>query len=115
MKSLEIYEDVIRDITSQIADYPESDTLKKRLAYRLDKWQKLVDIKVYVANNEKHPWTSSELGMECTGMPLKSATGYNQVGDYIFTVGAEEQSSSIIWGNLVVERNIRGLIWNSNE
>jgi len=76
-KSLKAYEDVIRDITSQIADYPES---------------------------EKHPWTSSELGMGCAEMPLKSATGYNQVGDYIFTVGAEEQSSSIIWGNLVVER-----------
>jgi len=103
-KSLKAYEDEIIDITSQIADYPESDTLKKRLAYRLDKWQKLLDIKVYVANNEKHPWTSSELGMGCAEMPLKSATGYNQVGDYIFAVGADNQSTGRTGGALVVER-----------
>lgn len=98
------YESEITNLHKQIKDYSDSETLQKQLNHRIGKWQKLLPITVLVANNERKPWTSSELGLECAGMPLKSKTGYNQIGDYMFEIEPEIQTSDVFTGGLVVER-----------
>lgn len=98
------YEVEIRELHKLVTDHPDSETLYKKLNQRLGKWQKLLEIIVQAAGNEKKPWTTQELGLECARMPLKSDTGYNQVGDYFFNILPENQSSAKIIGGLLVER-----------
>jgi len=82
------------------AYHPDVEKLTRQLSNRLDKWQKLLDITIYVANNERLPWELK--GCPTEPMFNKKTSGYPQVGDYLFTITDGAQIPS--WGALCVER-----------
>lgn len=82
--------------------HPDYENIEDKLSRQKTSWVKKLDFNVRVAQNEKSPWTDDELGMVTIPMEKKSASGYNQTGDYIFEILNDDQS--ITTGGLVVER-----------
>lgn len=81
-KTLEQYENEIRELHATLQEYPESETIKKRLSTRLRSWADRLEITVFVANNEQTPWSSEDIGFPTHPMYTKAVTGFDQVGDY---------------------------------
>jgi len=103
-KSIDDYAADILQLTVDISlippYHPAVEKLTRQLSNRLGAWQGLLEITIFVAQNENHPWELE--GMNVNPMPLKSESKHIQTGDYIYAItdGAQIQS----WGNLVVER-----------
>lgn len=95
------YESDIAILHRQLLITPDSSPIKKKIAYRVKKWMELVDIRIQVAQNEQHPWTSDMLGFITERMPTKKITGINQTGDY---VGVVTSSTGYRYIDTVVER-----------
>lgn len=98
-KTIKNYENDIISIHNELKDYPNSSTLQKRLSYRLKKWVEMLDISVYVANNEQKPYTSDEVGLPIKSMHTKLVSGFEQVGDYQAFIHNYHK-----WCGLLVER-----------
>jgi hypothetical protein len=90
VKTIEDYEAEIRDIHRQLKDYPDSETLNNKLDHRLTKWASLMEVTVFVANNEQKPFTMEEIGYPTRPMLTKKeyekmygkGNGVEQVADY---------------------------------
>jgi hypothetical protein len=98
-KTHEDYENNIISLHNELIDYPESKTLKNRLSYRLSKWAYLLNIEIHVANNEKSPWESHEIGYPIVSMVDKKSSGNYNVADYQAFIKNYNQ-----WCGLLVER-----------
>jgi len=83
-KSIEDYSCDILQLTVDISLLPEYhpavEKLQRQLSNRLSSWQALLDITYFIASNEQLQWGLA--GCNTHPMPLKSASGYPQVGDY---------------------------------
>lgn len=77
------YESDIAALHRQLLVSPDSDVIKKKIAYRVKMWMTFLDVRVYVANNEQRAWTSEMIGFPTESMPTKKDSGYDQVGDYV--------------------------------
>lgn len=99
-KSITKYEAEIKELHTELIDYPDSKTLQNRLSARLGKWQAKLDITVLAANNEQKPWNTEEIGLQIKPMHRKEITGFQQVGDYQFFIGGAINQ----WGGLLIER-----------
>lgn len=82
--------------------HPDYEKIEDQLSRQKTAWVKKLDFNVRVAQNEKSPWTDEELGLVTIPMEKKTASGYNQTGDYIFEILNDDQS--ITPGGLCVER-----------
>lgn len=81
---------------------PDNRSARSNLRDNLNNWyEKDVQVFVQVANNEQLPWTFIEIGLEREPMKTKLQTGYDQVGDYNFTVIYKDRATT---GGLVGER-----------
>ena len=65
-----------------------------------------------MASNEQKPWLSEEIGFPTFPMPLKTASGVAQVGDYYAESGGcvlpfvvERKSLADAYGSFVIEKN----------
>jgi len=103
------------DIRSLHKELPNVAT-EKKIAHRVKKLMERSSIRVQVANNETHPWTSDMLGFATEPMQTKKTTGINQVGDYHGVVATtngdryidiviERKEISDLYGTLVPEDN----------
>lgn len=99
-------EDEIRTLHRAVQQYPDNQTLKNKLKYRLNKWYDLIkpDIYIIVANNEQYPWSSDDLGFETHDMFLKKDIKLNQVGDYQIFVDRCGNALKDSFSSLLVER-----------
>jgi len=75
------YADEIKALYSQLQEYPDSETLQKKIKQKVGSWEKLLDITIFIASNEQRPYTSEELGYPTRSMLLKQHTKIKQVGD----------------------------------
>ena len=89
----------LQRLPPQHPDYEKTDD---KLSRQKTAWVNKLDFNVRVASNEQQPWTDEELGLVTIPMEKKAASGYNQIGDYIFEILNYDQS--ITTGGLVVER-----------
>ena len=87
----------VADYETEILELAKFTEMESKLEYKLTKWFNKSSIVVYVAQNEKQPWTEIDIGFKCEPMRTKSKTGYSQVGDYMFSING-------VLGSLVVER-----------
>lgn len=112
-KTIHEYEAEIKKLHG-LDDTPK---VHKKLKNQLRKWASMVNVVVRVASNEQNPWTTNEIGLQVLPMELKSISGFNQVGDYIFEIFREREDT--ITGNLVVERKTKsdlyGTLMNSRQ
>lgn len=99
MKTIEQYESDIINLQAALVDYPDSTSLKSKLASRLTAWSKRLSFSVFVASNEQEPWTTEELGLACMPMATKKQCGFDQVGDYHAYIHDKG-----IFAGLVIER-----------
>lgn len=72
----------IIQLHDHLTQYPADIKTKGKLDRKLSKWLEMLEITVFVANNEQLPYTSSEIGYPTRPMLLKSQSNYQQVGDY---------------------------------
>ena len=83
-KSIDDYSADILQLTVELSlippYHPAVEKLTRQLSNRLSSWQALLDITYFIARNEQLPWDLNEYNTK--PMPIKSASGYNQVGDY---------------------------------
>ena len=100
VKSVIDYESEIKKYHSVLVDYPDNNSLRNKLNYRIGKWVSLLDIVIMSANNEQKPYTSKELRMTVKPMYTKAVSGFDQVADYIFFIGGAIDK----WGGLIIER-----------
>lgn len=115
-KTRDDYEKEAIDYHNQLLVYPDNQSLKNRLDYRIKKWMEFLDIRVEVANNEQTPWSSEMIGYPTSHMPTKKDSGIRQVGDYSGVVKTsdgdwyvpmicERKSIQDAYGTLIVEEN----------
>ena len=106
-KTIADYESEIKDLhhklqhRREIMTPVEIESTEKKLSYRINKWAAMLEVTIQVANNEGTPWTSSMIGYPTEPMPLKTATGFRQVADYVATVQTSDGNRYI---DLLVER-----------
>jgi hypothetical protein len=81
-KTIQDYENAIRELHEQLLTYPDSETLNKRMYIQLSAWEKLLPIIIFQAQQEQMPWTEQDLGYQVRPMPLKKNTDVQQTGDY---------------------------------
>ena len=103
-KTIEEYEEEIKQLHNAVIEYPEMDKIKTTLKHRLGKWTELSDIIITVAENEQTPWTEKELGLKTRPMHLKSESGRQQVGDYAIFLERDGLSVLECFSSLLVER-----------
>lgn len=108
------------DYEAEITELHGHDTtisLHKKFKRKLGKWEPLLNTVVRVAENEQNPWLESEIGLPTEPMQLKTVTGYNQVGDYIFEIARDGKDP--VTGNIVIERktcgDLYGTLMNSRQ
>ena len=87
----------------------EEDPDKKQRIFdkvhrQVKKWIDMLDVIVYVAQNEKLPWTTEELNLPIVPMERKIKSGYSQVGDYLTCVTTQKDGGTHTWLPLVIER-----------
>ena len=101
MKTIHDYEDAIKDYHTQLSVLPEYHPdyvkIEGQLFRQISKWADMVDVTIFVAKNEQAPYTEEEMGYPILPIPLKSKSGYQQVGDYLFQVNG-------IMSSIVIER-----------
>jgi len=107
-KTIQDYEAEIRDLHGKYTK-SKDPVIKKTIDNRLKPWARLVEVTVYVANNEQRPLTSAEIGYPTLPMLTKKdyekrygkGKGVEQVADYQaflqFGSGGE-------WSTTLVER-----------
>lgn len=83
MKSVFDYEGDIFNLHNKLFKDPDNVDLQKTLSSRLKSWSTKIAVAVEVANNEKYPWSASEIGYKTVSMQTKEESGFNQVGDYV--------------------------------
>jgi len=100
----------------KLTERPDSESIQKKIDYRVKKWMLLVGIRIEVASNERTAWTAEMLGYPTVPMQTKHDTGYNQTADYVGVVdtlyGAwyvptivERKSIEDLYGTLINEEN----------
>lgn len=110
------YASDISKFHNQLIDYPDSVDLKKKIAYRIGKWESLLNVRVEVCQNEQRPWTSDMIGYPTLPMQTKKKTGQEQVGDYIGVISdpsgdkyiglvIERKSIEDLYNTLIIEEN----------
>jgi len=86
IKSLQDYEKSIKkahnELHQLIPEHPDYRKAKRKLSGQLTAWMNMLDISVHVAENEKLPYSSAELSLDCIQMSLKKTSFIDQVGDY---------------------------------
>ena len=92
------YESLLED------DPDKKERIIKKVHRQVGKWADMLDIIVYVASNEKLPWTTDELNIPVLPMLKKADTGINQVGDYLTCVTTQKDGGTHTWLPLVIER-----------
>jgi hypothetical protein len=124
MKTRSDYEREIRELLPAAREYAGTeagDKLAAKLEYRLNKWYSFLPITLHVANNEQTPWTSDELGIQTEPMPLKEATGLQQVGDYHAVVDGQyvplciERKGCTVRNGRVVGCDLYSTLMNSDS
>lgn len=116
MKTEDDYLKEVIDYHNQLLTYPDNQSLKNRLDYRVKRWMEFLDIRIEVANNEQNAWSSDMIGYPTCGMRTKKDTGVAQVGDYSGVVKTldgdwyvpmicERKSVQDAYGTLVVDDN----------
>jgi hypothetical protein len=98
------YSALIRNEIRESEEEPGNKKIVDRHHRHIGKWVDMLDIIVYVAQNEKIPWTTEELGFPVLPMPTKLRSGFRQVGDYITCVTTQKVGGTHVWLPLVVER-----------
>lgn len=104
----------IAELHAQLMEYPDSESIQKKIDYRVKKWMTFLDIHIEVANNEQTPWTASMLGYPTIPMQTKKSTGYDQIADYVGVVQTcngdryidlivERKSIEDLYGTLIIE------------
>jgi len=87
MKSIGDYEVDIKKYYDELQrlppQHPDYEKIEDQLSRQLTAWSKELNITVQVANNEKTPWLSDEIGYPCIPMATKQASGTPQTGDYV--------------------------------
>lgn len=80
------YADEIKALYSQLQEYPDSETLPKKIKQKVGAWEKLLDITIFQAQQERKEdhlgWSEKDLGYPVKPMILKSRENNKQVGDY---------------------------------
>lgn len=115
-KTASAYAEEIDVLHRELQASPDSDTIRKKIDYRVKKWMTLIDIRIEIANNEQRPWDAEMLGYPTAPMRTKKNTDYNQVGDYIGVVNmpdgpkyigvvVERKSVEDLYGTLINEDN----------
>lgn len=87
IKDITYHEAEIKRLHSLKLSHPSKEKeyeaeIKKLTPY----WATLLNITIHVANNEQKPLPEHMLGHTVVPMDLKATTGYDQTGDYIFTI-----------------------------
>jgi len=86
-KSIDYHAANITQITAELTRlpdcHPEYEKTQEKLSRQLSAWAGKLSITIQVANNEKLPWLTEELGYPCIPMSLKEESMTRQVGDYI--------------------------------
>lgn len=112
MFDLNYYKAKVCEARENLAEFPNNKKIRASFEYSVSKYLELSKLVVLVASNEQKPWTSDMIGLETTRMPLKEQTGYDQVGDYQYTINCT-------LGSLVVERkevsDLYGTLFNSEN
>jgi len=109
IKTIQEYEAEITEIHALIIESPSDTKLKESLDRKLSKWASLVEVTVFVANNEQKPLTSDEIGYLTKPMLTEKeyekmygkGKGAKQVADYqaFLTFGSRGE-----WCTTLVER-----------
>lgn len=85
-----------------VKEDPNNSNARNNLRDNLNSWyENDVQVVVQVANNEQIPWTLAEIGLPLEPMLTKLRSGYDQVGDYNFTVIYKDRATT---GGIVGER-----------
>ena len=100
-KSVSDYVKDISNLHTQLCVVPGSTEVQKKLARRINRWMELIEIRVQVAQQEKHEWTSKMIGYPTERMSLKKETGLDQIGDYHGIVKTDDGDRYI---DIVIER-----------
>ena len=66
------YEAEIRALYPTLLQYPDSETLDRKMYDLLSPWADLVYVKIYQSPEEKYPWTETELGHPIFPMPTNN-------------------------------------------
>lgn len=87
VKTIEQYANEIKELYPLLLlEYPDSDTLQKSIKQKVGAWEKLLDITIFQAQQERKEehlgWSEKDLGYPVKTMPLKSQGNHKQVGDY---------------------------------
>ena len=115
-KSEQDYAADIVDLHVQLLDYPDSESIKKKIEYRVKKWMSFLTIHIEVANNEQREWTAEMLGYPTCPMPTKKDSGARQVADYVGVLTTcngdkyidtivERKSLADLYSTLIVDSN----------
>ena len=88
----------------------EIESTEKKLTYRVNKLAAMLEVVIQVANNEGTPWTSEMIGYPTEPMPLKTATGFRQVADYVATVQTSDGNRYI---DILIERKSTGDLYGT--
>lgn len=87
IKSLDDYGATILQLSVELSHlppyHPSFDKKNDRLSRQLSKWSGKLSITIHVANNEKLPYKSSEVGYPCIPMTTIKEGGARQTGDYV--------------------------------
>jgi hypothetical protein len=100
-KTIDGYIQDIREYHLQLAEYPDSETLPKKINTRLNAVFNLLDIVIFQAQNEQTPWKSEDIGYSIRSMLRKDDTTPQQVGDYQAYISSPECPG---WIPLLIER-----------
>lgn len=109
VKTIQDYESEITDLHAKCKATPEDIKLRETLERKLAKWSALVEVTVYVANNEQMPFSSEDIGYQTLPMLTKKeyekrygkGKGANQVADYQAFLKFGSRSE---WCTTLVER-----------
>lgn len=105
VKTIEQYANEIKELYLQLQEYPDSETLQKSIKQKVGAWEKLLDITIFQAQQERKEehlgWSEENLGYPVKPMILKSQGDHKQVGDYI----ARYEGGGVAgWIGVLVER-----------
>lgn len=97
MKCLFDYELEIKKYHNAIIEYPDNETIRTKLNYRVRKWAALINLVFYQAQNERKPYTKEEVGFSILPMPTMKESKHRQTSDYLCYIPQYKQITGVFW------------------
>ena len=94
--------------------HPDYEKIQDQLSRQLTAWVGKLNITIQLANNEKLPWLSEELGLPCIPMSLKKDSMDGQVGDYVVYLDDYDRFCGLVVERKTLE-DIYGTLMNREQ